>query len=182
MRARRPFGSVVGLEISRFPRKERAHMPGSSTTPGRSAACADASDRVAFRPVDDVGARGNTLSRLDGWPMRSPVNASPPASRPDTHDSGPVWVATPSLQRTCTVYSLPVSRRTNCSISTTVAFRFGVCDLLLGVRRRFGRALMSVAVWSGSLLAWERELSALKERIWPVFGRSELRETAGVFL
>jgi SRSO17 transposase len=41
---------------------------------------------------------------------------------------------------------------------------------------------MSVAVWSGSLLAWERELSALKERIWPVFGRSELRETAGVFL
>src|SRR6476660_5852743 len=41
---------------------------------------------------------------------------------------------------------------------------------------------MSVAVWSGSLLAWERELSALKERIWPVLGRSELRETAGVFL
>ena len=41
---------------------------------------------------------------------------------------------------------------------------------------------MSVAVWSGSLLAWERELAALKERISPVFGRSEVRETAGAFL
>jgi SRSO17 transposase len=41
---------------------------------------------------------------------------------------------------------------------------------------------MSVAVWSGSLVAWERELGALKERLAPVFGRSELRETAGVFL
>src|SRR3954468_4347092 len=114
MRTRRPCGSVVGLEISRFPRKERAHMPGSSTTPGPDAR-AGAPDRVAFRPVDDVGAREITLSRLDGWPMRSPVNASPLTSRPDAHDSGPVWVATPSLQRTCTVYSLPVSRRTNCS-------------------------------------------------------------------
>src|SRR3954454_626317 len=98
MRTRRPCGSVVGLEISRFPRKERAHMPGSLTTPGRSAACADASDRVAFRPVDDVGARENTLSRLDGWPMRSPVNASPLASRPDTGDGrGAVAVATAFL-------------------------------------------------------------------------------------
>ena len=41
---------------------------------------------------------------------------------------------------------------------------------------------MSVAVWSGSLLAWERELAALKERISPVFGRSEVRATAGAFL
>jgi SRSO17 transposase len=41
---------------------------------------------------------------------------------------------------------------------------------------------MSVAAWSGSLLAWERELAALKERISPVFGRAELRETASFFL
>jgi SRSO17 transposase len=41
---------------------------------------------------------------------------------------------------------------------------------------------MSVAVWSGSLLAWERELAALKERLAPVFGRSEVRDTAGIFL
>src|SRR4051812_38233871 len=41
---------------------------------------------------------------------------------------------------------------------------------------------MSVAVWSGALVAWERELAALKERIGPVFGRAETRETAGAFL
>ena len=41
---------------------------------------------------------------------------------------------------------------------------------------------MSVAVWSGSLVAWERELVALKERIGPVFGRAEARATAGAFL
>jgi SRSO17 transposase len=41
---------------------------------------------------------------------------------------------------------------------------------------------MSVAAWSGSLLAWEQELAALKERISPVLGRAELRETAGIFL
>src|ERR687883_58851 len=41
---------------------------------------------------------------------------------------------------------------------------------------------MSVAVWSGSLVAWERELAALKERIGPVFGRAETREIAGAFL
>lgn len=41
---------------------------------------------------------------------------------------------------------------------------------------------MSVAAWSGSLLAWERELSALKERLAPVFRRRELKETGGTFL
>lgn len=41
---------------------------------------------------------------------------------------------------------------------------------------------MSVATWSGSLLAWERELLELKERLAPVFRRRELRETGGAFL
>src|SRR4051812_12427703 len=52
---------------------------------------------------------------------------------------------------------------------------------LLGESGR-GEASMSVAVWSGSLVAWERELAALKERIGPVFGRAETRATAGAFL
>src|SRR4051812_35537319 len=52
---------------------------------------------------------------------------------------------------------------------------------LLGESGR-GGASMSVAVWSGSLVAWERELAALKERIGPVFGRAETRATAGAFL
>src|SRR4029453_9379147 len=47
---------------------------------------------------------------------------------------------------------------------------------------RSGRESMSVAVWSGSLVTWERELAALKGRIGPVFGRAETRATAGAFL
>src|SRR5277367_5807731 len=54
------------------------------------------------------------LSRLNGWPVYSPADASPAPSRATTHGSGPMWVAIPSSQRTCTVYSLPVSRRTTC--------------------------------------------------------------------
>jgi SRSO17 transposase len=41
---------------------------------------------------------------------------------------------------------------------------------------------MSIAAWTGSLLAWERELSALKARLAPAFRRRELRETGGAFL
>lgn len=41
---------------------------------------------------------------------------------------------------------------------------------------------MSVASWTGSLLAWEAELSALKGRLGPMFGRREVRETGAAFL
>jgi SRSO17 transposase len=41
---------------------------------------------------------------------------------------------------------------------------------------------MAVAEWAGSLLNWARDLIQLKERLAPVFGRSELRETASFFL
>src|SRR3984885_15665375 len=41
---------------------------------------------------------------------------------------------------------------------------------------------MSVAVWSGSLLRWEQELSELKARLSPVFGRAETRASARSFI
>src|SRR4051794_35504367 len=44
-------------EISRFPRNERPHVPGSWTTPGRAAARASASVRVAFRAFEHVGTQ-----------------------------------------------------------------------------------------------------------------------------
>src|SRR5262245_52123706 len=66
---------------------------------------------VAFHLMHGVGTQNETLSRLNGWPMRSPVNASPKPSRAPAHDSGSMWIATPSSQGTCTLYSLPVSRR-----------------------------------------------------------------------
>jgi hypothetical protein len=71
-------------------------MPGSSTTPDRIGARDDAPLRVAFRSVNGVGVRDKCLSRLDGWPMRSPADASSLPSRATTHGSGPMWIATPS--------------------------------------------------------------------------------------
>jgi len=41
---------------------------------------------------------------------------------------------------------------------------------------------MSVAAWSGSLLKWEQELSDLKARLAPAFGRTETRASAGAFI
>jgi hypothetical protein len=52
-----PVLRLVRPEISRFPCKERACMPGSPTTPGRPSACGDALGHVAFRYTDSVGTR-----------------------------------------------------------------------------------------------------------------------------
>src|SRR6266540_1282475 len=41
---------------------------------------------------------------------------------------------------------------------------------------------MSVASWSGALLAWEQELAAVKGRVGRVLPRRQLRETASAFL
>src|SRR6266568_4599209 len=49
---------TVDREISRFPCKERLHMPGSSTTPGRSDLAMMRPKRVAFRTRNGVGTRG----------------------------------------------------------------------------------------------------------------------------
>ena len=103
---------VVDREISRFPPKERPHMPGSPTTPGRPGARDGALVRVAFHLFDGVSTRDMYLSRLNGWPVRSPTDASPLPSRAVMHGSGAMWFAMPSSHRTCTDYSLPVSRRT----------------------------------------------------------------------
>jgi hypothetical protein len=63
--------------------------------------------------VGNASASGITeLSRLNGWPARSPADASPIPSRGPPHGSGPMWFAIPSSQWTLTTYSLPVSRRT----------------------------------------------------------------------
>ena len=71
--------------------------------------------RIPVSPsaVTTASASRLILSRLNGWPMRTPADASPPASRPTTHGSGPMWFAIPSSQWTCTTYSSPASRRTS---------------------------------------------------------------------
>jgi hypothetical protein len=53
----RPVGPMANPEISRFPDKKRARMPGSTTTPGRPNARVGALGHIAFRYTDSVGAR-----------------------------------------------------------------------------------------------------------------------------
>jgi len=62
--------------------------------------------------VTKASASRLIISRLNGWPMRSPADASPSPSRTLAHGSGPMRITTPSLRWTSTTYSLPVSRRT----------------------------------------------------------------------
>ena len=58
-------------------------MPGSPTTPDLRGARSNASRRVAFRLRKNVGVRDKIFSGLDGWPVRSPADASPPALTSD---------------------------------------------------------------------------------------------------
>ena len=48
------IASLAGHETSRFPGRERAHMPGSPTTPGRPRTRARAPVRVAFRDQANI--------------------------------------------------------------------------------------------------------------------------------
>jgi len=84
-------------------------MPGSTTTPDRIDTRVIVPLRVAFRLRNGVGARVVGLSRLNGWPVHTPTDASPVPSRALAHGSGPMRFAIPSSWRTFTAYSLPVS-------------------------------------------------------------------------
>src|ERR1700722_606662 len=56
-------------------------------------------------------SRTTKLSRLNTWPTDAPVTASSLASRPTTHDSGPMWFALPFIVKDLHPLLLPVSRR-----------------------------------------------------------------------
>ncbi len=93
-----PNAGSPGSRVSLF----RA-CAGSRTTRGRNSSCDNDLFRVAFRdkrrrqPPEVI-----LLSRLNTRPTRYPVNASPLPLRATTHDSGPMWFATPSSDGTCT--------------------------------------------------------------------------------
>ena len=87
-------------------------MPGSPTTPGWPSARVGALGHFAFHYTDSVGTRNQFSIAGNGWPARSPADASLTSSRMPAHGLGPMRVATPSSQWTCTTYSSPVSRRT----------------------------------------------------------------------
>ena len=86
--------ALADHEISRFPSKERPHMPVAKTRPVRLGARVVAPIRIAFRDRNDVGNEGTFAAQW--WPMRSPVTALPMPSRASAHDSGSMRFATPS--------------------------------------------------------------------------------------
>jgi hypothetical protein len=58
--------------------------------------------------LNDVGTPVAIISQLDTLPACTPVNASMAASRLSMHDSGPGWIATPSLYDSFIHDSTPV--------------------------------------------------------------------------
>ncbi len=94
---------------SRFPCKVFRYVLGVSDRAGLESASRFRRIRCCLPLLLTASAsRRNLLSRLNTRPAPSPVNASTPPSRAAPHDSGPVWVANPSLYETFIHYTSPV--------------------------------------------------------------------------
>src|SRR5262245_61169647 len=72
--ARKAYGRSRDLPV---PTRGASVMPGSQTTPSSAGNRNIATADFAFRQVNHVGTRIYTVSRLNGWPIRSPTDASP---------------------------------------------------------------------------------------------------------
>src|SRR5438128_6996045 len=97
-----PVPRLVGLEISRFPYKERACMPGSATTPGRPSACDCALRRVAFRYTDSVSTQKQFSIAAQWLACTYPCRRFADILANACARLGPMWFAIPSSQGTCT--------------------------------------------------------------------------------
>jgi len=93
-----------GGGISRFPSKVRTNMRGVSDRAGPRRNLRERSDRhrLPHSPTRSAPRR-KLLSRLNTPPARTPVNASPPWLPTTAHDSGTLWLATPSTLKTFTL-------------------------------------------------------------------------------
>jgi hypothetical protein len=90
---RRVLDRAGSRSVSRY-RRSRFCLPLGSTT---------SAPRSGHRLRD-----GGSISRLNTWPARSPVNASSTPLRTPMHDSEPVWIANPSPYETFIHNTLPV--------------------------------------------------------------------------
>src|SRR5262245_18364468 len=98
-----------GVGISRLPCKEFPRMRRVFDCAGSVIGLPVAPITVGPSASDNgVGTPDWMISQLDGWPACAPVNASPPALRPSTHDSGSGWLAGPFPCDACIHDSLPV--------------------------------------------------------------------------
>ena len=84
--------------ISRFSRmKDSVHAQVLRPRGVHRTARANAAGSVAFRLVRRRRHPEAVISRLNSWPACTPVNASLRPRGSPTHDSGPPWIATPSM-------------------------------------------------------------------------------------
>jgi hypothetical protein len=114
-----PMRSVTSLtdnhRISRLPLKVLAYMlrvsdraRSKSVSPyRRSQFCLPPRSRTSAPRSDHRLHDGGSISRLNGWPVRTPVNASSSPLPTNMHDSEPVRVASPSLYETFIHNTLP---------------------------------------------------------------------------
>jgi hypothetical protein len=89
-------------------RKDSVHAQVLRPRGAHRAARANAAGDVAFRLVRRRRHPEAVISRLNGWPVRTPVNASPSPSQTPMHDSGPPWIATPSMSGVLIPFLPPV--------------------------------------------------------------------------
>nr|QTX14124.1 Error-prone repair protein UmuD [Klebsiella pneumoniae] len=73
-----------------------------------------------------TSAPGNLIyiSWLNGWPVNTPVNASPHTSRYATHDSGTLWIAGPSMVGGLSPLDLYRSPGAHCFFITSIVTLF----------------------------------------------------------
>jgi hypothetical protein len=110
---RPPSGGSHG--ISRFPLKVLTYMLRVSDRAGSKSVsryrrlqfCLPLSSTTSAPRSGHRLRDGGSISRLNTRPARSPVNASPSPLRTKVHDSGSVWIATPSLYETFIHNTLP---------------------------------------------------------------------------
>ena len=122
-----PAACASGLQPQAFPDRPPDHQPEGTTGISRFSCIEfprmhrvfdsvgpDCHWRLARRPVwpsrrvNTVGTPERLITELNGWPARTPVNASPATLPPLAHDSGPWWIATPSMSGSFIPDSMPV--------------------------------------------------------------------------
>ena len=105
-----------GRGTSRFPRRVFPYMRGVSDRAGflgvlperRLGYCLPLCSTASASRRAHCLRNGAWISRLNTQPARAPVNASPSPLRAMTHDSGPVWEASPSPNGSFIHNTLPV--------------------------------------------------------------------------
>ena len=85
----------VVTELSRCPCRRHMYMPGSQTTRGGASLRASGPDPVAFCCHDGIGAPDYIAFAAHNLARTHPCQRFPGHLAALTHDSGPVWDATP---------------------------------------------------------------------------------------